>query len=116
MNCIRRSSGAPAEIAASGFTRVHEGSQCTINIIFTGEHLNLTLKNIRISGKLIITRVHYAFERCLPKYERGFTRVYTRVYVNPDVSFTIHPDFNPGFCSRRILQSERAPFVPLNKA
>ena len=116
MNCIRRSSGAPSEIAASGFTRVHEGSQCTINIIFTGEHLNLTLKNIRISGKLMITRVHYAFERCLPKYERGFTRVYTRVYVNPDVSFTIHPDFHPGFCSRRILQSERAPFVPLNKA
>ena len=97
MNCIRRSSGARAEIAASGFTRVHEGSQYTINRIFTGEHLNPTLKNIRISGKQMITRVHYAFERCLPEYERGFTRVYTRVYVNPDVSFTIHPDFHPGF-------------------
>ena len=81
MNCIRRSSGAPAEIAASGFTRVHEGSQYTINRIFTGEHLNPTLKNIRISGEQMITRVRYASERCLPEYERGFTRVYTEALM-----------------------------------
>jgi len=85
--------GSTCRNAASGFTRVHEGSQYTINRIFSGEHLNPTLKNIRISGKQMITRVHYAFERCLPEYERGFTRVYTRVYENPYVSFTIHQGF-----------------------
>jgi hypothetical protein len=53
-------------------------------------------------------------------FSPGFTKtiyaLQTRVYENPYVSFTIHPDFPPGFCSRYISRNERAANVPLNKA
>jgi hypothetical protein len=95
---------------------------------FTGDHLNphligkLHQEPIKCVEKCQDTwtindfTCAWCFRTMLAEYERGVTRFYTRVYGNPDVSFTIHPDFHPRSCYRSMLQSERVPFVPLNKA